>query len=122
MTHNKISKYKDDIENYQSIVRITDFENFFDVYEDKKRNCYTFNLNATMYFNVKKSAMQYATLQHAAYWPQISYMIYSTPRLAWLLMKLNNVKAANMFDIVPTNSKIYYIPTQTMQSIISQIN
>ena len=57
MEHNKISKYKDDIENYEDVEKITDFENFFNVYTDEKRNCLTFNLNSTIYLNINKDQL-----------------------------------------------------------------
>ena len=58
----KISSYKDDIENFNDVVRITDFENFFKVFDDEKRKCKTFNLNATMYFDLDYSALPTFTL------------------------------------------------------------
>lgn len=122
MKHYKIQDYKEDIENYSNTVRITDFEHFFNVYDDNKRSCETFNLNATLYLNADKSAMLSSMVQHDTFWPQLSYSIYSTPRLAWMLMKLNNVKAEDMFKPVPTGSTIYYIDQDTMQDIIQQIN
>ena len=71
-----------------------------------------------MYFNVDKNSLPTTTLHHKAFWPQISYMVYSTPRLAWLLMKLNDVKAEDMFSIVPTGTQVKFLTTETMQQIV----
>lgn len=49
-------------------------------------------------------------------------MVYSTPRLAWLLMKLNNVEAPDMFSIVPTGTKVKFLTTETMQQIVEVLN
>lgn len=122
MKHYKVSSYRDDIENFEEVVRITDFDNFFNVYEDNKLGRLAFNLNATMYFNVNADALPSIQLQHAAFWPQISYMLYNTPRLAWLLMKLNNVNADKMFDKVATGTKVKYFNTETMQTIVETLN
>ena len=122
MKKKKLDDYKDYVENYDEVVRITDFENFFSVYDDMKRGCLMFNINATTYFNLANVQLPSIQLQHDAFWPQISYIVYSTPRLAWLLMKLNNVKPKNMFDIVKTGTIIKYLSTETMQTIIQNIN
>lgn len=109
MKHYKVQDFKDDVDNYSSVIRITDFEHFFNVYEDKKRGKEAYNLNATLYFSADPATLLSMTLQHTAYWPQISYMVYSTPRLAWLLMKLNGVKAGDMFKPVQTGTKVVYV-------------
>lgn len=49
-------------------------------------------------------------------------MVYSTPRLAWLLMKINEVDAKHMFDAVPTGTKVKFLNTETMQQIVDIIN
>lgn len=57
MKHYKISSYSNEIEDYNDVVRITDFDNFFRVYEDKKRSRKMFNLNSSMYFSVDRSSL-----------------------------------------------------------------
>ena len=42
-------------------------------------------------------------------------------RLAWLLMKLNNVKAENIFDPKKAGDTIYYVNNDTVAQIIQSI-
>jgi len=55
------------------------------------------------------------------FWPLISYKIYDTIHLAWLLMMVNNVTSDNVFDVVPASSVIYYVPNEYLETIIRLI-
>ena len=77
-------------------LKITDLENMFHIYQDdKQNNCY--NLNATLYVNVPLEYFQLYTCDCDSTWTLLSYKLYGTTRLAWLLMKLNEVKASEVF-------------------------
>ena len=110
-------KIKDIDEN----IKMVDFENFFNIYEDKNdiRNPYFYNLNTTVYFDGIPSDTY--SLTHDMFWTTISYNIYDTTRLWWLLMKLNNVTADNLFDIVPAGTEIKYIEKTSLQPILVQL-
>lgn len=99
-------------------VKITDFENFFDVFEDQRdsRKPYFFNLNSTVYFD--GVPQEKYKLAHDMFWTTISYELYKTTRLWWVLMKINNVKCENTFDIVPAATTIRYIDKETLQQIL----
>lgn len=97
-------------------VRLVDFENFFDVYVDKNnRDMYYFNLNSTMY--IDGDSLPTYELSHNLFWTQISYNIYKTTRLWWILMKVNNIQIDNAFDIIEAGSSIKYIPIEQIQQI-----
>lgn len=108
------------ISDIDSSIEITDLENMFNIYEDKQ-GFYKYNLNETIYLNVDKSQCETYTLKTIAYWPLISYKIYQTPKLAWLLMKLNNVDGKHIFDKQKPGTIIYYLPTETVESIVKQL-
>lgn len=107
-----------DIENYQNYSQIADFENFLDVCYNKKSQKMNFNLNSTVYFNIDESQYLYTTVSADLHWTIISYNIYGTTRLAWLLMKLNAVNAENTFCLVRAGTKIRYLSKELVQDII----
>ena len=86
-------------------VQITDLENIFNVYTDKNGNYY-FNLNMSLYLSVTSDNISIYTCKSDLQWPLISYNIYGTTRLAWLLLKLNEVKPKDVFKILPAGTKV----------------
>lgn len=99
--------------------KITDFEHFFEVYLDKHGN-YSFNLNQNLYFKSDRSKLKHYICQHDMFWPLISYNLYKTPRLAWVLMKVNDVRVEDMFKPVLAGQSIAYISKETIQAILAQ--
>lgn len=65
-------------------LKVTDYESILDVYVDKRQN-WVYNLNARMEVEADGVVEDYLVTcdQH---WPTVSYNIYTTTRLAWLLM------------------------------------
>ena len=114
----KITDLKNEIDNYYDIVKMTDLEHMFNIYEDQHEN-YKYNLNITLY--VDALSYDIHVLNHDLQWPTISYQLYGTTRLAWLLMKLNNVDAAHVFDFVKAGDKVKYIPNNYVQQILNTI-
>ena len=115
----KVSDIDDaEIKHY---LKITDFENFFDVHTDKNGSNF-YNLNSTLYFDVDKSTLDVYTCDHACHWPLISYKIYGTTRLAWLLWKLNDVDAAHIFEMKQPGDKILFLDKQYVESIVADLN
>ena len=55
------------------------------------------------------------------FWTTISYKLYETPRLWWVLMKINDVKSDAIFDIVPAGTRIKYVPTEAVSQIVKLI-
>ena len=118
MTHTKI----DDVEMSRKEIwlKITDLENIFNIYEDDKQNL-KYNLNQTLYLNVNPDSLNSYTLDHEMFWPLISYKIYNTTHLAWLLMKVNNVPAKYIFSSLRAGATVKYLDTNTVKSIVQQM-
>ena len=114
----KITDLKSQYENYYDVIKMTDLEHMFNIYEDE-HNDYRYNLNTTLY--VDALSHDTYTLNHDLQWPTVSYKLYGTTRLAWLLMKLNDVKAADVFQYVKAGQTIKYLPTNDVQQILDVI-
>ena len=104
-----------------SYLKITDFENFFDVHEDKNQK-YFYNLNSNLYFDVDKYLLPVYICDHPSHWPLISYKLYGTTRLTWLLWKINDVGPADIFKTKQPGDRIYYLEKQYAESIVTDLN
>ena len=100
---------------------LQDLENMLTVHADKRGN-YVFNLNQGIYVSISRDHLSYFTLTHPMHWPVISYIIYDTTRLAWLLMLVNNVKIDRAFDIIQPGESILYPIKDAVSQIVSVIN
>ena len=98
-----------DIEETGRYLKITDLENIFDIHVDKRGNA-VFNMNETLYINVDRNSLPSFTCTSEMHWTTISYAIYGTTRLAWLLLKLNNVEPIELFNAKQPGDKILYMP------------
>lgn len=109
--------------NIDSYLKITDFENFLDIYQNKKDNQYIFNLNKNLYIKISNlKTLPEFICQHDMHWPLISYHIYGTTRLVWILLKINNINKKDILKIIKAGQKIKYIQKDQVESIIVQIN
>lgn len=102
-------------------LELQDLENMLSIHVDKRGN-YVFNLNAGIYVSISRDNLSYYTLTHPMHWPVISYVIYDTTRLAWLLMLVNDVKLDNAFDAVQPGMSILYPTSSAVSKIVSVIN
>lgn len=110
-----------DLTNSQQFLKITDLENMFDVAMDNKGK-YVYNFNKGLYIRVDKSKLPKFTCDCEMHWTLISYKIYGTTRLAWLLWKLNDIDAANIFKAKQPGDEIYYLPNRYADGIVADIN
>ena len=101
-----------DIDDQQPL-KITDMENFFSVFEDKRGN-YVYNLNETIYVDAPDSLREYRC-PHTMHWPLISYKIYGTTRMAWLLLKLNNVSFRDTFKAKMPGDTVKYVDKDSLK-------
>lgn len=108
----------DEVNGY---LKITDLENFFDVLEDKRKNT-VYDLNSTVYLNVNPKELPTFVCDCVAQWPLLSYKIYGTTRLAWLLQKLNNASASDILQSKKPGDEVKYLPTQYVDGIVSELN
>ena len=107
-------------QQFDSTLKITDLENMFDIFVDKRLNR-VFNLNSSLYVNVDKSLLQTFQCDYPMHWTLISYHIYNTTRLAWLLWKVNDVSPRDVFKAKQPGEVVYYLPQAQVEDIISNI-
>lgn len=100
---------------YIEQISYVDLENSFNVYKDND-GFYKFNLNTTVVIEPNNEYKQYEVIQDLQ-WPLISYKIYGDTRETWMLMKINNVKFADVFKPVKAGTKIKYLDTTQLQQI-----
>lgn len=105
----------------EDYLKITDLENMMSLYIDKKGRL-MFNLNETMYVDADKSQMMAYTCDHPMHWTTLSYKLYQTTRLAWLLCKVNNVKCKDIFKPKMPGDVVYYLPAGYIDNIVTQLN
>lgn len=103
-------------------LQLQDFENILNVgLIDNKY--YIYNLNSTLYIKAdSNNGIQTYVLRTAAHWPLISYLIYGTTRLWWLLCKLNDENINNIFNAKEIGTEIKYIDKGSIQKILDLIN
>lgn len=106
---------------YRSYLKVSDLDNFFSIRKDKRGN-YVYNLNETVYINIPDDQLLDYTTQCNCYWPLISYNLYGTTHLAWLLMKINKVSAKDVFKKIPASQNIKYVDNDYVQNILKVIN
>ena len=110
-----------DINEFNQFLKIHDLENMFDVFSDRKGNNVC-NLNKSLYVAVDIDALPDFTCDYEMHWTLISYKIYGTTRLAWLLWKLNGVNAKDIFKAKQPKDKVKYLPTRYSDAIVADIN
>lgn len=113
--------YDLDLNEANDYLKITDLENWFDVFVDKRGNT-VFDLNRTIYLNADPAALPDFICDHEMHWPLISYKIYGTTRLAWLLWKINKVSATQIFNAKQPGDKVKYLPKKYVDSITADLN
>ena len=67
-------------------------------------------MNASLYLDAADDILLDYICDYDMQWPLLSYKIYGTTRLAWLLMKLNKVKPADVFKLKMTGETVKYLP------------
>ena len=104
----------DDIRDYVHSIQDTqpdffDLDKMFSLFIDEQGR-WQYNLNSTFYLvDIPDEVCSWYTCPTNMHWPSISWKIYGSTRLAWLLMKLNNVKDNNIFEQITAGSKIRYL-------------
>lgn len=125
MSQNNKEAYKesfrlpDILDDGDGSVKFTDFENQFHIYLDEN-SYYKFNLNSTIYLDVPPSRLKTYICKHDMHWPTISYQIYGTVRLAWILMKINGITPNISFEIVPAGSEVRYLDRSDVTTVINE--
>lgn len=92
-----------------------DMDNFFDVFTDRRGN-YQYNLNQTLYFDASGASLPMYLTKCDLHPTIISYNIYGTPRLFWLICKLNGITDPSIK--VDSGTPILYIPKESLGGIV----
>lgn len=116
----KIKDIRDSIKNFSQVQKTTDLDGFFDIYTDRRGNL-SFNLNETLFLKIDPSNFKTHICRSNQQWPLISYDVYGTTRLAWLLMKINDVTADDMFEPKHPGDAVYVIPTEILNTVLNYI-
>ena len=84
-------------------------EQMLNVYLDK-HGVWNLNINSSFYaVNLPDEILSAYVCPSDMRWPSISYNIYGTTRLAWLLMKINGVRGAAIFREVRSGFAVKYL-------------
>lgn len=102
-------------------IKISDLDNMFNVYQDKDKN-YIYNLNSNIYIDFDVSSALKFDCKYDMDWPLISYKIYGTTRLAWLLMRINNISMEESFKKILAGQSVLYLDKSDVKDIIDYIN
>lgn len=98
-----------------------DFANLFNVYQNKEHK-YFYNINRGLFLkNLDEMAPGYFSQYEIKYkdtWPLISYKIYGTIELWWLVCKANNILDPTFDPVVGENIQI--LNREVVDSILAQ--
>mgnify|MGYP001429592519 CR=1 FL=1 len=97
------------------------YENIFKVYIDDSNNRLIYNLNTSINFpeEISPDFFDQFTLDRKVPWTTISYNIYSTIHLWWMITELNRVSNP---IIMPKPGTVYkYIKPNKVNLILNQI-
>ena len=99
-----------------------DMEQMLNIYLDDKGN-WNYNLNSSFYImGLPTSVISYFPVDDEMRWPTISYKIYGTTRLAWLLMKLNGVVGKDIFKPLQAGQTVAYLDrTKFIEPILASL-
>ena len=107
-------------------IQKTDLANIFHVYEDTNLNessSMVYNIMRTVAFDelsdIPDSFFSYYLIKEHDTWPLISYKLYNTIDLWWLLIKLNNI--TDPFFEPPANTRVRYVTQDEANNILTTI-
>lgn len=109
------------VKNLPFKTKYSDLENMFNVHLDKFNN-WAPNINETVYIDINPDNLLTYIPDHPIHWGILSYKLYGTTRLTWLLLKLNNVKPSGVFKPLIPGVPVFYIPEGDAMSIAASLN
>ena len=92
-----------------------DLDNFFDVYVDKRGN-YAFNLNSRLDLDLTGAGLKTYVATHDLHPTIVSYNIYGTTRLAWLICQVNGIE--DQTRQIPSGTPVFYVPTELIGGLV----
>jgi len=98
----------------------TRYENIFKVHFNED-NLPFYNLNRSINFpnNLDPSLYSVVVYDTPTHWPIVSYKLYQTIYLWWMITEVNNIR--NPFILPEPGSTIRYIKPEYVQYVLSQI-
>jgi hypothetical protein len=111
-----------DIKDVQYTISDSNFENVFNVYEDKESEKYFYNLLKTVIIpeDLDEEYFDYYAVKFGDMWPTISYKFYNDVTLWWVICSTNQITDATKNPEVGKLIKI--IKPRYLPEILNQIN
>ena len=106
--------YANEIADYVHSARDTepdffDLDKMFSLFIDEEGR-WKYNLNSTFYLiDIPDEVCQWYICPTDMHWPSIAWKVYGSTRLAWFLMKLNDIRDQNIFDQIKAGTRIRYL-------------
>ena len=86
-----------------------DLDKMFSLFIDEEGR-WKYNLNSTFYLiDIPDEVCQWYICPTDMHWPSIAWKVYGSTRLAWFLMKLNDIRDKNIFDQIKAGTRIRYL-------------
>jgi hypothetical protein len=116
---NSTGQYQNDIVSLPKLQN-TRYENIFKIYSDIDGLMY-YNLNRSINFpnNLDPSLFNTVRYDTPTQWPILSYKLYQTIYLWWMITEANNIR--NPFIQPKVGSSLRYIKPEYVQYILGQI-
>lgn len=98
------------------------YENIFKVYQTEDKNFYFYNIikNIKMPDNINDTVFDLITLKSNQPLTTLSYEIYGTTYLWWLICIMNNIQ--NPFDVNNIGKQIKVLKKQYLKIVLNTIN
>lgn len=99
-----------------------DFAQLFTISLDDNNN-YRYNINRSLYFKnvsvMTPDSYNDYVVQYGDTWTNIAYKLYGSPKLWWIICKVNNVKDATVFPVQGVTLKVLTLDkvNQTLTAI-----
>ena len=97
------------------------YENIFKVYQTGDKNFYFYNIikNINVPNDINNEIFTLITLQENTPLPTLSYQLYGTTYLWWLICVLNNIQ--NPFDPNNSGKKLKVLKRQYLKTVLNSI-
>lgn len=97
------------------------YENIFKVYQTGDKNFYFYNIikNINVPSDINNEIFTLITLQENTPLPTLSYQLYGTTYLWWLICVLNNIQ--NPFDPNNSGKKLKVLKRQYLKTVLNSI-
>lgn len=116
---NLTGKYQIEVPNLPKLQN-TRYENIFKIYYDEDGYPF-YNLNKSIVFpqNLDPSLYNLAVYDAPLHWPILSYKLYQTIYLWWMITEVNNIR--NPFILPEIGTTLRYIKPEYVQFVLGQI-